>query len=181
MRARIFLAGIVSTGMALATPARGDNALEYAVKAAYLPKFVPFITWPEGTFASATAPVNICLLGNDPFGGRLDREVGTLKAGDHAIAVRHLAEPDPQAACQLLFLGSGTDPGLADSTLETLKGKPVVTVTDSGLKVHGVISFVIDANHVRFDIDDAQAAQDGLTISSKLLGLAHSVRQRGQP
>lgn len=49
------------------------------------------------------------------------------------------------------------------------------------MKRHGVISFVIEANHVRFDIDDAEAGQDGLVISSKLLGLAHAVRQRGQP
>jgi hypothetical protein len=62
-----------------------------------------------------------------------------------------------------------------------MKGKPVVTVTDSGLKTHGVISFLIESNHVRFDIDDAAAAQSGLVISSKLLGLAHAVRQRGQP
>ena len=62
-----------------------------------------------------------------------------------------------------------------------MKGKPVVTVTDSGLKAHGVISFVIEDNHVRFDIDDAAAAAGGLMISSKLLGLAHAVKRGGQP
>jgi len=181
MRGWAFRAHVVTVGLALAVPAHADKALEYAVKAAYLPKFIPFITWPDGTFASPTAPVNICLLGADPFGGRLDQAAGTIKAGDREIAVRHLSGPDPPTACQLLFLGSGTDTGLAEATLQALKGKPVVTVTDSGMNAHGVISFVIDANHVRFDIDDAQAAQDGLVISSKLLGLAHSVRQRGRP
>jgi len=44
-----------------------------------------------------------------------------------------------------------------------------------------VISFVIDANHVRFDIDNASAAQTGVVISSKLLNLAHAVKPRGQP
>ena len=28
-------------------------SLEYAVKAAYLPKFIPFITWPDGAFSGA--------------------------------------------------------------------------------------------------------------------------------
>jgi hypothetical protein len=180
MRAKPFL-GIVIMGVALSASARADAPLEYAVKAAYLPKFIPFITWPEGTFVSAAAPVNICVLGSDPFGGRLDREAGALKAGERPVAVRHMIAPDPEASCQLLFMGAGDDPAVVDGTLDAMKGKPVVTVTDSGLKAHGVISFVIDANHVRFDIDDAAAAQDGLTISSKLLGLAHSVRQRGQP
>jgi YfiR/HmsC-like len=178
MRAKPFLAGIAAMGLALSS-ARGDPSLEYAVKAAYLPKFVPFISWPEGTFSSATAPVNICVLGPDPFAGKLDQEAGSLKAGDRPVAVRHLGEPDPQASCQLLFMGADDDPALVEGTLDAMKGRPVVTVTDSGLKARGVISFIIETNHVRFDIDDAGAAQDGLVISSKLLGLAHAVKQRG--
>jgi hypothetical protein len=181
MRVQFFLAGVVIAGMALGAPARADTSLEYEVKAAYLPKFIPFITWPDGTFATTAAPVNICLVGDDPFGGKLDREAVTLKVGERAIVVLHMAEADPQAQCQLLFLGSGDGPALVDRTLAAEKGKPVVTVTDSGLMAHGVISFVIETNHVRFDIDDAAAAEDGLIISSKLLGLAHSVKLRGQP
>jgi hypothetical protein len=44
-----------------------------------------------------------------------------------------------------------------------------------------MISFVIEANHVRFDIDDASAAQGGVVISSKLLSLAHAVKSRSPP
>ena len=180
MRARPFLAGIAFAGLAFSMPARGEPSLEYAVKAAYLPKFTPFITWPEGTFVSTTAPVNICVLGTDPFAGKLDQEAGTQNAGERPVAVRHMAQIDPQASCQLIFLGDGNDPALVESALDAVKGRPVVTVTDSGLRPHGVISFVIEANHVRFDIDDAEATRDGLVISSKLLGLAHAVRLRGQ-
>jgi hypothetical protein len=154
--------------------------MEYAVKAAYLPKFIPFITWPETAFAGPATPVTICVLGNDPFGGRLEQAAGELKSGDRTIIVRHLPAPDAAASCQLVFLGKGDEPAAA-GTLDAMKGKPVVTVTDSGLKAHGVISFVIEANHVRFDIDDASAAQGGVVISSKLLSLAHAVKPRGQP
>lgn len=177
MRARFFLA----TGLlgALATGAYADTSLEYTVKAAYLPKFVPFITWPAAAFTSPTQPVTICLLGNDPFGGKLQESAGAARSGDRAIVVRRLAALDPEAACHLLFLGG--DAAMVERALDTVKGKPVVTVTDSGLKAHGVISFLIEANHVRFDIDDAAAARGGLVISSKLLGLAHAVKQRGQP
>jgi hypothetical protein len=80
----------------------------------------------------------------------------------------------------VVFLGPG-DMAMAEDTLDAMKGKPVVTVTDSGLKARGVISFLIEANHVRFDIDAATAAQGGVAISSKLLSLAHAVKQRGQP
>jgi hypothetical protein len=178
MRARLL--AIASVGLILATGARADVSLEYAVKAAYLPKFVPFITWPDGAFESPNAPVTICVLGNDPFGGKLEQAAGGLKSGDRTIAVRYLPAPDAAASCQILFLGK-QDGAVAEGTLDAMKGRPVVTVTDSGLKSRGMISFLIDANHVRFDIDAAAAAQDGLAVSSKLLGLAHAVKQRGQP
>jgi hypothetical protein len=156
-------------------------SLEYAVKAAYLPKFIPFITWPDGAFAGADAPFTLCLLGKDRFEGKLDQAAAGLRSGDHVVQVLHLAAPDPSANCQVIFLPAGSDPALARGTLDAVRRRPVVTVTDSGLPVHGMISFVIDNNHVRFDIDDAMAAEAGLAVSSKLLGLAHAVKMRGQP
>ena len=165
----------------LAGPLNAAPSLEYAVKAAYLPKFIPFITWPDGAFAGADAPFTICVLGRDRFEGKLDQAATGLRSGDHPVQVRHLAGPDPSANCELIFLPAGSDTALVQGTLDAMRGRPVVTVTDSGLTVHGMISFVIENNHVRFDIDDAMAAEAGLAISSKLLGLAHAVRMRSQP
>ena len=155
-------------------------SLEYAVKAAYLPKFIPFITWPDAAFATPSTPVTICVMGGDPFGGKLEQAAGELKSGNRTITVRYLLAMDAAASCQVIFLGKVDEPA-AEETLEAAKGKPVVTVTDSGLKAHGVISFVIEANHVRFDIDEAAASQGGVGISSKLLNLARAVKPRGQP
>lgn len=177
---RLRLSVLALLGLVVATQAQAEVSLEYAVKAAYIPKFIPFITWPDSTFAGPDAPVTICVLGADPFGGKLEQAAGELKSGDRAIAVRHLPASDAAASCQVIFLGKADEPE-AEETLEAAKGKPVVTVTDSGLKAHGVISFVIEANHVRFDIDQAAAAQGGVTISSKLLNLARAVKPRGQP
>jgi len=178
MRARFPLAALL--GLIIVSDARAEVSLEYAVKAAYLPKFIPFITWPDGAFTAPDAPVTICVLGADPFGGKLEQAAGELKSGDRTINVRYMPASDEVASCQVIFLGK-TDATTAEGTLDAVKGKPVVTVTDSGLKAHGVISFVIEANHVRFDIDQAAAAQGGVTISSKLLNLARAVKPRGQP
>ena len=178
MRAR--LASLALLGLMTATGARAEVSVEYAVKAAYLPKFIPFITWPDAAFTAPDAPVTICVLGGDPFGGKLEQAAGELRSGDRTISVRYLPAPDGAASCQVIFLGK-TDATMAEGALDAVKGKPVVTVTDSGLKAHGVISFVIEANHVRFDIDQAAAAQGGMTISSKLLSLARAVKPRGQP
>jgi len=161
------------------TPAAAQGSLEYAVKAAYLTRFVPFISWPDDVFTGAGAPLTICVLGADVFDGGLEKAAASSKLADRAIAVRHLKGPDASASCQILFIGAG-DKSLIDGTLDAMKGRPVVTVTDSGMASRGVISFVLASNRVRFDIDDALASQGGLIISSKLLGLARTVKQRGQ-
>ncbi len=58
-----------------------------------------------------------------------------------------------------------------------LKGTPVLPVTDAS-DTPGMIDFVLVQGHVRFRADDAAAAEAGLTISSKLLDLATSVKPR---
>jgi hypothetical protein len=162
---------------AFSAPAAAADSLEYAVKAAYLVKFVPFIDWPDTAFASPDQPVTICVLGADPFGGRLDALAGQ-KAGARVVAVKHVEMFDAAAGCQLLFLGAA--PQAADA-LAGAQDKPVVTVTDSGEALRGIIAFVITDNHVRFDIDAAAAEADGIKISSKLLELAHAVKRKGAP
>ncbi len=62
-----------------------------------------------------------------------------------------------------------------------MKDRPVLTVTDSSPTARGIISFVVIGDHVRFDIDEAQADAVGLHISSKLLGLAHAVHRDARP
>jgi len=165
---------LAATGLALllgwSTGAWAQSNLELAVKAAYLAKFVPFIDWPDGVFANAGSPVNICVLGGDPFGAVLDRAAGAGNGG-RPLAVRRLVSPELAGSCQILYLAGGA------SLPVGLKERPVVTVTEAG--GGGMIDFVIDRNHVRFDIDDDAAAHSGLRISSKLLSLAHSVKRRG--
>ena len=52
-------------------------------------------------------------------------------------------------------------------------------ITDAARTHDGaIIRFVVEANRVRFDIDVAAASENGLSISSRLLGLARNVRQR---
>ena len=179
MRLRRFLAAGLGC-VALLMPAVAQTpSLEYAVKAAYLTKFIPFIQWPDTAFASPAAPITICVLGDDPFGVNLDKAASGARSGDRPIVVRRLSEPD-SATCQLLFVAGG-DPAAAGAALDAMKGRAVITVTDTNAAPRGVISFVVVGNRVRFDIDDSLAAQGGISISSKLLSLARTVNQRGQP
>jgi hypothetical protein len=171
LSACVALCGVLGTAASQA-----QSSVEYAVKAAYLAKFAPFIEWPQSAFAGPTAPLNICILGSDPFGADLDKALAGQKDGEHPLTVRRMTAPDAVVGCQILYT---RDEERAEMTLTDLKTQPVLTVTDSGMRAHGIISFVVIQNHVRFDIDNAAAEAAGLSISSKLLGLAHAVRQKG--
>ena len=81
-----------------------------------------------------------------------------------------------------MYIGRA-DSELLGRTLAAVRGTPVLTVTDvaSNAQSHGIINFVTENNHVRFDIDEQAASDNGLAISSKLLNLARSVKPRPQP
>jgi hypothetical protein len=172
MRRRILLACALLLVPHL--PAGAQPSLEYQVKAAYISKLSPFIDWPSSAFAGPNGPPVICVVGNDPFGAALDKAVEGTRDRDHPLQVRRLPEPDPEAACHILF---AADAAMAEQAIEQVRAKPVVTVTDSGQPARGMISFVVAANHVRFDIDAAAAERVGVRFSSKLLALARTVRR----
>jgi len=167
----------VASGGGAARAADDANALELAVKATFLFKFQPFVTWPAEAFASPAAPFTLCIVGNHPFGPLLDRVVEGQRALDRDVVVRRLATVSPDDHCQVLYVGAA-DPVSAKQLQAPVAGAPVLTVTDSigDSDAKGMINFVIADNRVRFEIDDAAARRSGLVISSKLLSLALSVR-----
>jgi len=63
--------------------------------------------------------------------------------------------------------------------LLALGRQPVLTVTDARAgPQRGIVHFTIAGGRVRFFIDDALAAERGISISSRLLAVAAGVRQR---
>ncbi len=175
MRRAVLIA--VSLAMAGA-PAPAADSLEYPIKAAYLYKFGPFVEWPPTAFDTPTAPVVVCVVGDDPFGAVLDRAVEGQHVGARPIVARRVEKLERGSGCHIAYLGGSAVQTVAQALAEA--GGPVLTVTDGGRpgSGRGVIHFVVKDNRVRFHIDDAAAAKAGLNISSKLLSLALSVRSR---
>lgn len=155
-------------------------SLEYAVKATYLYKFAPFVGWPQDAFESSDAPLEICLVGHDPFHGFLEKAVVGRKLGTHPFTVRRLAAGANDPGCRIVFIGE-TSAAKVRRTLRTFDGEPVLTVTDSTLRgaPDSIVRFVMDDGHVRFEVNNAAAARNHLTISSKLLSLALKVKEGG--
>lgn len=163
---------------ALAVSAPAYAASEYAIKAAYLYKFAAFVEWPSASFAAANSPLNLCIVGFDPFGAQLDNAVANQRIGDHPIVARRLERAHPDANCHIAYIGGSKAESVAEG-LATLRGSQTLTVTDQSMgSARGAIHFVVKDQRVRFHINDEAAEQNRLSISSKLLRLALTVRPR---
>ena len=178
------LAGVVRLAAAalalsgVSSAAWAQESLETAVKAAYLYKLAPFVEWP-GAALGPGAPFIVCVVGSDPFGPVLDRAVAGQKVGDRPIVVRRFGVAAHDSPCHIAFLGGSRGQSVKEALI-ILHGAPVLTVTDAAAEP-GVVDFALIERRVRFRIDDQAAADGGLTISSKLLSLAITVRPRKTP
>ncbi|MDO8413967.1 MAG: YfiR family protein [Gallionellaceae bacterium] len=157
---------------------------EYAVKAAFLYKFGLFVEWPNSAFPSPTSPVNLCIVGEDPFGKSLDTLVAGERVKGRTVVIRRLKTVGRNPACHILYAG-GSEEQSKTQIIEAMRGSNVLIVSDSSKSKPdksrsdtGVINFVVANNRVRFEIDDEAAAQNGLLISSKLMSLALNVKRR---
>ncbi|MGH8864711.1 MAG: YfiR family protein [Burkholderiales bacterium] len=169
------LCAALAPGMAAAAD---PESLEYAVKAAYLSKFGLFVEWPATAYASPGSALNVCVVGDDPFGAMLDTAAGGQRIDAHPIAVRRLKTVGRDSGCHILYIGSSEAQRTAQ-IIAAVRGSGVLTVTDAqGSGATGIVNFVIKDNRVRFDIDEEAAAQNGFAISSKLLSLASNVKRR---
>jgi len=160
----------------LAVAAQAQSATEYQVKAAFLFNFAKFVDWPADAFPTADAPLQICVLGPDPFGRDFEQIIVEKTVNGHRIEVAH---PDalPQAkACQILFVAFSEKPQIRQ-ILEGLKGASVLTVGDTPgfVQMGGIINFVLDDNRVRFEINQKAAELAHLKLSARLLTVAKLV------
>ena len=166
---------------AFAAPARAQTGagMEWAVKATYLYKIAPFVEWPNSAFAKPTSPLILCVAGDDPFGPALDDAVAGQKVGEHPLTVRRLTKVEPGQECHILY-AAGSKTQTAEAAVHGVDGAPVLTITDRSRGGEGgIVQFVMRDGRVRFMIDLAAAAKNRVTISSKLLSLALSVRPKG--
>ncbi|HEX5454185.1 MAG TPA: YfiR family protein [Stellaceae bacterium] len=147
----------------------GQN-LAAALKATYLVKFGSFVDWPPTAFASPSSPLDLCVVGDHPFGDLLDRAAAGQRVNGHPIEIRRLSSITQNSNCDILYASGAS----AEAALAAARYQPILTVTDlpASAPQKGIINFTIRDDRVRFEIDDRNARQDGLHISSQLLTLA---------
>jgi hypothetical protein len=167
-----FLAGLLGL-LCCVSPVRADTLEEYRLKVAFIYNFVSFTEWPAGLGDT----LNLCVYGADPFGEELDKLQGRSVAG-RSLAVRRTASLESLATCQIVFIARPMIANLP-RVLDNLKGKPVLTVSDSpGAARQGVaLNMLTEQSRIQFEANPVAARDNGLLLSSKLLRLAREVYQ----
>lgn len=150
---------------------------EYQVKAAFLYNFAKFVEWPETAFSGSKAPLNICILGENPFNESLD-DIRDKTVSGRPLSIRMNPGIEMLAQCHILFI-SASEKNRLSSIIHRLSNVRVLTVADMDgfTNAGGMIKLVMRDNKVSFDINLKSARLAGLKISSRLLKLANSVRE----
>jgi hypothetical protein len=178
VRSRLFVCVVLAAGLSARSVRAQSDADEYQVKAAYLLNFARFVEWPAGVLP-AGSPLDIGIVGDNPFGVALEEVLRGKSANGHPIQLRHLHWNDALTSCQIIFISTSEEAHLPD-ILRNLGQNSVLTVSDIdrfSLR-GGVIEFRMVGNRVRFDINREPAIAARLSISSKLLSVARAIHER---
>jgi hypothetical protein len=153
------------------------SPVEYQVKAAYILNFVNLTEWPPAALGPASTPFRICVSGAGPLRSVLEDTVKGESVNGHPVLVERLAR-DAAQTCRVIVLPA-SDAAQTSDLLRAIGPAPVLTIgeTEAFLRAGGVVRFVVDQGHVRFDVNRRSAEQHGLTLSSRLLRSARSVQE----
>ena len=163
-----FVAPYAEPGYAQAAP----GPLEYRVKAAYLLNFARYVQWPPSAFADPESPINVCVLGRDPFGRVLEETFEGRRVNTRPFRVLRPGRPAAEL-CHVAFVGEATA-AVREAWLGVLREEATLTVGDGSdfARRGGMIGFVPIEETVRFEINVDAVEAGGLQISSRVLALA---------
>lgn len=162
-------------GLIASAASAGAPPVATAIKATYLVKFANYVAWPPDAMGGPTAPLILCIVGRDPFGSAIDRAALGDHIDQHAVVVRRMPTVDHASGCHIAYLAGD----VAAPSLTAIDGDSVLSVTDlDETRARGIVQFALRGGHIGFNIDDVAARRARLTINSRLLAIALSVRSR---
>jgi hypothetical protein len=161
--------------------AQNSSTLEYRAKANFLSKFPIFIEWPENALLTGHAPFLICVFGDFPFGTLLAEITRGTTAHERRVEIRWVRKEQELTSCQILFV-SRSEQKKYGQVLEAVRGQSVLTVGETAefLNAGGIVSFSMEGEKLKFDINLDEANRVHLRFSSRLLALARRVLNKAE-
>lgn len=163
---------LISSSISLA-----DNT-EYQLKSTYLYNFTIFVRWPVIVTISKQ-PFYICILGEDPFQGILQRKISGKSVENKDLRIRHIEQISKDSDCQILFISASESAKLKE-ILTTINGQPILTVGESSnfAEAGGMIEFVIINNKINLRINQQRLEAAQLKADANLMRVATIVIEK---
>jgi len=151
---------------------------EQQLKAVFVFHFSHFVTWPAESFATATEPFVIAVLGGDAIAAQVEEAVRDEKLDAHPLVVRRLRPGEEIPACRILYIDRSLGAQL-EQTLAQVKQRDTLIVSDlEGAARRGaIIELANEKNRIKLVINTDTAHDAGLSISSNLLRGARLIRK----
>jgi hypothetical protein len=167
------------------SPSRGADAdvpKEYQIKAAFLYNFTKFVEWPAQHFTTDSHPIVIGVLGRNPFGEELEKIIKGRRGNGREIAIAFVETSADAVSADLVFVCVGEESRF-EAMNAALCQAQVLTVGESPrfAQAGGIITFLREADKVRFAINLESAGRAGLKVSAQLLKLATEVQRKSKP
>jgi hypothetical protein len=148
----------------------------FLVKAAFLGNFAKYAEWPASAFRDSKGPLVIGVIGDDPFGPRLDTTVKGMEIHGHPVVVRRFGSMPSPGECHLLFAGAEAARRLPELVAASTAGAVLLVGERRGFAEEGgMIGFVERDGAIHFEVNLASANAAGLKLNSGLLKLADQV------
>lgn len=149
---------------------QGGTLNEYQVKAGFVSSFANFAEWPPEAFKGPNDPVEICVMGRNPFGHALVDLVEGKVVADRALVVREITDVSAASACHILFLASSESLRFRAIPAK-LKDHSIFSVGDTNdfIAEGGIANLCVESGRVRIEINAAAAKEKNLRISPRLM------------
>lgn len=175
--ARIAVLLLLSCASVARTASAFDQ--EHQVKAAFIANFIKFIEWPDLGRAGSKFVVGV--YGAEGFEHSIEEVLANRSISGHPIVVEQIHSDSEIRNCRMVISGATSEERIARlARVSADSGAVLVGESDDFARNGGTIGFVVISSKIRFDINLETAKRARVSISSKLLSLAHDVYREGR-
>lgn len=168
-------------GFGAPTAAAGLQVSEQQVKAAMIYRFLGYTEWPESDFGSPAAPYRVWVLGASEMANELRTITAARSVNDRPIEVFRTNLPERISSPHVIFVGQNAERYLPElRKLAHQRSILIITESETGLQAESIINLRLVEGRIGFDVSLANAKNNNLRLSARLLAVASSVEQESR-
>lgn len=180
-RLKLF-SSVILICLLLCTSINKNVSAEYApsknhqIIAGFLLHFASFVKWPYTNIKS----INICLVGEDPFGTYIDEMLKTkpLNRTGIEILIQRIKLGEDLSQCNISFTTKNSTTSAYWNSLPKQRAILLVSEFENFNRIGGQISFYNEHGHVRIEVNLKEVEKSNLQISSELLKLVKLTKEK---